>query len=70
MLQQKMNQLFSCFEFHHYRLERLEAAPEWQAAIQLQHNQLDTVAARRNGMLANLEKMVHQEIKKTAKHKK
>ena len=61
----RMNQLFRGFELHHNRLERLEAARERQMAIQIQHIQLtlDPAAAKDNGTLAKLEKLVNKEIK-------
>ena len=60
----RMNQLFRGFELHHNRLERLEAARERHTAIQIQHIQLtlDPVAAKNNGTLAKLEKLVNKEI--------
>ncbi len=68
----KMNQLFWCFELHHNRLERLEAARERHVAIQLQHIQLtlDPAAAQQNGTQKTLEKMVNREISRTAEDKK
>ena len=68
----KMNQLFRCFELHHNRLERLEAARERHAEIQLQHIQvtLNPAVAQRDGTLAKLEKMVEEEQKLLATDRK
>ncbi len=55
----QLNQLFRSFEFHHNRLERLEAAHERQAAIQMKHLQitLDPIAAQQDGTLASLQEI-------------
>ena len=68
----KMNQLFRCFELHHHRLERLEAARDRQAEIQLKHIQitLDPLAAKRNGTLASLERMLNNERRQAVEDRK
>ena len=60
----QLNQLFRCFEFHHNRLERLEAAQDRQVAIQLKHMQLtlDPEAAQKDGTLASLQKLINKEL--------
>jgi hypothetical protein len=67
-----MNKLFRYFELHHNRLERLEAARDRQAEIQLQHIQLtlDPLAAKRNGTLASLERMLNNERRQAAADRK
>ena len=59
----KLNELFRCFEVHHNRLERLEAARERHLAIQMHHLQitLDSNAARKDGTLESLKKMLQKE---------
>jgi hypothetical protein len=60
----QLNTLFRCFELHHNRLERLEAANERQVAIQTKHLQLtlDPVAAQRDGTFSTLKKLLTQEL--------
>jgi hypothetical protein len=67
----KFNQLFRCFEVHHNRLERLEAARDRHLAIQLQHLHytLDPVAAEQDGTLDSLKKLLRQESKVSVKDK-
>jgi hypothetical protein len=64
----RINQLSRCFELHHNRLERLEAARDRHAEIQLQHIQftLDPVSAQKNGTLAKLEKLITNEIRQAS----
>ena len=67
----KLNQLFRCFEFHHNRMERLEAARERHLAIQMQHLHytLDPVEAEKDGTLFSLKKLLGKEAKLTEKDK-
>jgi hypothetical protein len=60
----QLNTLFRCFEFHHNRLERLEAAHERYIAIQTKHLQLtlDPIAAQNDGTFCSLQKMITSEI--------
>ena len=59
----KLNELFCCFEFHHNRLERLEAARERHLAIQMHNLQitLDPNATRKDGTLDSLKEMLQKE---------
>ncbi len=67
----KFNQLFRCFEVHHNRLERLEAARDCHLAIQLQHLRytLDPAVAEWDRTLPSLKKLLRKESKISVKDK-